>query len=39
MTKKTIEFYRRFFDYPLNDQDARRILAGLAPIDQNHKPE
>ena len=39
MTEKTIEFYRRFFDYPLNDQDARRILAGLAPIDQNHKPE
>lgn len=31
MRQKTRAFYRRFFDYPLTDSEASRILAGLPP--------
>jgi iron complex transport system substrate-binding protein len=29
---KTIAFYRRFLAYDLKEQEAQRIIAGLAPI-------
>ena len=31
MVGKTIGFYQRFFDYPLTDADAIRMLQGVAP--------
>ena len=31
MVAKTMDFYRRFFDYPLTAAEAQRILKGLAP--------
>jgi iron complex transport system substrate-binding protein len=31
MVAKTMDFYRRFFDYPLTTAEAQRILKGLAP--------
>lgn len=31
MIERTIDFYRRFFDYPLKPEDAQRILDGLPP--------
>lgn len=33
MVKQTMGFYRRFFDYPLTEDQARRILAGQRPAD------
>jgi len=32
MVAKTVEFYQRFFDYPLSEPDARLILQGLPPV-------
>jgi len=31
MAGRTLEFYARFFDYPLSREEAQRILAGLPP--------
>lgn len=31
MVGKTVDFYQRFFDYPLGEADARLILQGLPP--------
>lgn len=31
MARTTQDFYREFFDYPLSDADAQRILQGMAP--------
>lgn len=32
MLVRTRDFYQRFFDYPLTESDARRILQGLPPV-------
>lgn len=31
LARKTMDFYQRFFDYPLTEAEAHRILAGLPP--------
>jgi iron complex transport system substrate-binding protein len=35
MVGKTVDFYRRFFDYSLTTAQARRILRGLPPQDRD----
>lgn len=32
LVARTRDFYRRFFDYPLTEADARRIIVGLPPL-------
>lgn len=33
MADETMDFYRKFFDYPLGQEQAKRMLAGLGPVD------
>lgn len=32
MVRETMDFYRKFFDYPLGQDQAKRMLAGLGPV-------
>ncbi len=34
MTRETMAFYRRFFDYPLSADEAGRILAAQPPVQK-----